>query len=396
MKNLLNKCFFKVLQIYKYKNYLYVYIYIIMAYQAFLNNRSMQQDLQQQFANITTEAEQTGIEQLDSLNQMKEAGLVSMQEQGTEREGMGEGALFLGGSSIFGAEFGMARESLGSMINNTIKTGISTAKNYIGDTIKGAYQNVKDTVTGKIEDLQQTAEDTMSGLRSQGQDMISSAVTKGRNLSQGLEESYSSSIQNLGDTLMSGSGTREMASRSGNALDLQMEMLNADPEINMALSNMGQQADLRSLPELAPPVEPELTGETGIQMTTFQSTATPLPKSEYITDEIDTSGKVSQPVTTEPGSLADAAKVVEGGGEEAAIATSGAETGAIVGAEGAADALAGATAEIPVLDILTGAAALGFGLFSLFDKPHTPAPPPPPLQAPPSVSQSVATVQSGV
>ena len=132
-------------------------------------------------------------------------------------------------------------------------------------------------------------------------------------------------------------------------------------------------------------------------MTTFQSTATPLPKSDYITDEIDTSGKVSQPVTTEPGqSIGEAAKVVEGGGEEAAIATSGAETGAIVGAEGAADALAGATAEIPVLDILTGAAALGFGLFSLFDKPHTPAPPPPPLQSAPSVSQSVATVQSGV
>ena len=373
---------------------MFIYI-IIMAYQAFLNNRSMQQELQQQFAGITTEAQQTGIEELDSINQMKEAGLVSMQEQRTEREGMGEGALFLGGGSIFGAEFG--GQSLGSFINEGIKTGVSTAKNYIGDTIKGAYQNVKDTITGKLEDLQQTAEDTVSGLKAQGQDMISSAYTKGQNLAQGLEESYSSSIENLGDSLMSGFGTREMASRSGNALDLQMEMLNADPEINMALSNMGQQADLRSLPELAPPVEPELTGETGIQMTTFQSTATPLPKSEYITDEIDTSGKVTQPVTTEPGqSIGEAAKVVEGGGEEAAIATSGAETGAIVGAEGAADALAGATAEIPVLDILTGAAALGFGLFSLFDKPHTPAPPPPPLQSAPSVSQSVATVQSGV
>ena len=335
----------------------------------------MQQDLQQQFANITTEAQQTGIEELDSINQMKEAGLVSMQEQHTEREGMGEGALFLGGGSLFGAEFG--GQSLGSMINEGIKTGVSTAKNYIGDTIKGAYQNVKDTITGKIEDLQQTAEDTVSALKSQGQDMISSAVTKGRNLAQGLEESYSSSIENLGDTLMSGSGTREMASRSSNALDLQMEMLNADPEVSMALSNMGQQADLRSLPELAPPVEPELTGETGIQ--------------------IDTSGKVSQPVTTEPGqSIGEAAKVVEGGGEEAAIATSGEEAGAIVGAEGTADVIAGATAEIPVLDILTGAAALGFGLFSLFDKPHTPAPPPPPLQSAPSVSQSVATVQSGV
>ena len=357
----------------------------------------MQQELQQQFGNITTEAQQTGIEELDSLNQMKEAGLVSMQEQRTEREGMGEGALFLGGGSIFGAEFGLDGQSLGSMINEGIKTGVSNAKNYIGDTIKGAYQNVKDTITGKLEDLQQTAEDTVSGLKAQGQDMISSAYTKGQNLAQGLEESYSSSIQNLNDNLTSSFGTREMASRSGNALDLQMEMLNADPEINMALSNMGQQADLRSLPELAPPVEPELTGETGIQMTTFQSTATPLPKSEYITDEIDTSGKVSQPVTTEPGqSIGEAAKVVEGGGEEAAIATSGAETGAIVGAEGAADALAGATAEIPVLDILTGAAALGFGLFSLFDKPHTPAPPPPPLQSAPSVSQSVATVQSGV
>ena len=368
-----------------------------MAYQAFLNNRSMQQELQQQFASITTEAEQTGIEELDSINQMKEAGLVSMQEQGTEREGMGEGALFLGGSSLFGAEFGMARESLGSMINNTIKTGVSTAKNYIGDTIKGAYQNVKDTITGKIEDLQQTAEDTMSALKSQGQDMISSAYTKGQNLAQGLEESYSSSIENLGDTLMSGSGTREMASRSGNALQYQMDMLDADPEITMALSNMGQQADLRSLPELAAPAEPELTGETGIQMTTFQSTSNALPKSEYITDEIDTSGKVAQPVTTEPGqSLGEAAKVVEGGAEEASVATSGAEAGAIVGAEGAADVIAGATAEIPVLDILTGAAALGFGLFSLFDKPHTPAPPPPPLQSAPSVSQSVATVQSGV
>jgi hypothetical protein len=369
-----------------------------MAYQAFLNNRSMQQELQQQFANITTEAQQTGIEELDSINQMKEAGLVSMQEQHTEREGMGEGALFLGGGSLFGAEFGLDGQSLGSMINEGIKTGVSNVKNYIGDNIKSAYQNVKDTITGKIEDLQQTAQDTVEGLRSQGQDMISSAVTKGRNLAQGLEETYSSSIENLGDTLMSGSGTREMASRSGNALDLQMEMLNADPEINMALSNMGQQADLRSLPELAPPVEPELTGETGIQMTTFQSTSNALPKSEYITDEIDTSGKVSQPATTEPGqSIGEAAKVVEGGGEEAAaVATSGAETGAIVGAEGAADAIAGATAEIPVLDILTGAAALGFGLFSLFDKPHTPAPPPPPLQSAPTISQSVATVQSGV
>lgn len=368
-----------------------------MAYQAFLNNRSMQQELQQQFGNITTEAQQTGIEELDSLNQMKEAGLVSVQEQRTEREGMGEGAVFLGTGSLFGAEFGLDGQSLGSMINETIKTGVSNAKNYIGDTIKGAYQNVKDTITGKIEDLQQTAQDTVEGLRSQGQDMINSAVTKGRNLSQGLEESYSSSIENLGDSLMSGSGTREMASRSSNALDLQMEMLNADPEINMALSNMGQQADLRSLPELAPPVEPELTGETGIQMTTFESTSNALPKSEYITDEIDTSGKVSQPVTTEPGqTIGEAAKVVEGGGEEAAIATSGEEAGAIVGAEGAADALAGATAEIPVLDILTGAAALGFGLFSLFDKPHTPAPPPPPLQAAPSISENIATVQSGV
>ena len=371
-----------------------------MAYQAFLNNRSMQQDLQQQFANITTEADQTGIEELDSFNQMKEAGLVSMQEQGTEREGMGEGALFLGGSSLFGARFGEAQESLGSLVNQGIKSGVSNVKNYIGDNIKEAYQSVKDTVTGKIADLRQSAEDTASALKSEGQDMITSAMTKGKDLSQGLEQTYSSSIENLGDNLLGQFGTREMASRSGSSLVSQVDLLNADPEISMALSNMGQTPQLSSVPEFSTAADTGtfITPDMGTEMTQFQTYAK-LPESNYITEELDTSGKAAVPTTTEPGdSLAETAKITEAAPAEAATAEAAplAEEAATGGAEAIADTVAASTAEIPVVDVLTGVAALGFGLFSLFDKPHTPTPPPPPLETVAPISQSIATVQSGV
>jgi chemotaxis protein CheY-P-specific phosphatase CheC len=366
-----------------------------MAYQAFLNNRSMQQDLQQQFANITTEADQTGLEELNSFNQMKEAGLVSMQEQGTEREGMGEGALFLGSSSLFGAKFGEAQESLGSLVNQGIKSGVSNVKNFIGDNIKEAYQNVKDTVTGKIADLRQSAEDTASALKSEGQDMITSAMTKGKDLSQGLEQSYSSSVENLGDNLLGQFGTREMASRSGSSLVSQVDLLNADPEISMALSNMGQTPELSSIPEFSTASDTGtfITPDMGTEMTQFQTYAK-LPESNYITDELDTSGKPAVPTTTEPGdSLAETAKITEAAPAEAAPLAEEAAAGT---GEAIADTVAASTAEIPVLDVLTGVAALGFGLFSLFDKPHTPTPPPPPLETVAPISQSIATVQSGV
>jgi hypothetical protein len=158
---------------------------------------------------------------------------------------------------------------------------------------------------------------------------------------------------------------------------------------------MGQTPELSSIPEFSTASDTGtfITPDMGTEMTQFQTYAK-LPESNYITDELDTSGKPAVPTTTEPGdSLAETAKITEAAPAEAAPLAEEAAAGT---GEAIADTVAASTAEIPVLDVLTGVAALGFGLFSLFDKPHTPTPPPPPLETVAPISQSIATVQSGV
>lgn len=371
-----------------------------MSYQAFINNRSLQQSLQDSFAGIQTSNDQTVDEEKETEDENKTAQTNTVSEEKSQsRE---EGGIAIPASLLPLLATRIGSKTIGELGAEGISKAVSEGVQGIKSGISGGLQRLSEQIetgegsytasAGRLESMgsgmanrvtqflnptepgaslrmgSSARNDLMTLLDDpELSDVAGSAIrSQAADVSSYIPTSISTAVSDIGTTVRTGASSLESSvGNVFNAVRSNVASAQAAGEGAVVQARTGA-ASLQASGESA--VGQARSGASALQAT-----------GEDVVGQVR-SGAASLQATGE----GVATNLAENVAPKLAIS----ESGELIGGEAVA-------AAIPGLDIAVALGGLAFGLYDLFHHSKTPnAPPPPP--APLITSQSVATAQSGI
>ena len=377
-----------------------------MSYQAYLNNRDLQNSLQQQFGSVQTEQEQTLLEDQQTDQENKNAiGEVKEEKVEAEETGGETGILGLGtlassdfiksaGKKLFSnvvdsakAQVNQAISDAKSTVTDAVNTQLEAANSAVADSIqsgRNALSGARTSLTEARTQLTSQAE----GASADFSDIASTTNVAGRSFFDRLFGTNTSTVEPTGAPVESAGGMRYQ-----NIFENE-EFGEADVDLNSARS-LGQSAGLYDRP---------ISSTPGTSVSAPTPTATSELPSVSDLDELTMRGVAYTPGQELPSvTRAAVAPTTAAETETATIAENVAPKVAEVAGEGLLAGEGGeisagifAGLEVPGLDVVAGLAGLGSGLYDLFKHSSRAmvAPPPPPAII--AQGTQIATIQAGV